>query len=181
MQFTPSHPRRGLIPAISTLVAGTVLAGTALAAALPSGPAVDSGQEAPKPTFDESADSPTLLKTQAHHAGEKHKRVLIIWGAEETADLGLFKALRRGKLAEWPIYYDFDILPIAVGAGAVSGNAMAEALGAKIGSLPALSLLDADMQVLSHRGTADWWMNDEWNKEAIAGYLLPLVLDPQDA
>ena len=119
--------------------------------AVPAAPATRQPQ-APRKTYNETADAKTQIATAIAGADESDIRVLVNWGANDDERCAKFsQAQRAPELAE-PRFFSDEYKVVYVNVGRADRNMdVAAAYGAKpvAGELPYLTVLDENGKVLA--------------------------------
>jgi len=105
----------------------------------------------PLPTYD-AANLEARIAAASAHARDENRRVLVAWGSNaDKASQALIELTVRNSDVSRKLLYEYDV----VRADAAGNDCVAAKLGAKVttGTLPQLTVLDAEGHVLANEGT----------------------------
>ncbi len=114
-------------------------------------------QQAPPPPYNESADAPGAIATAIAGAATDDIRVLINWGANDDPGSKKFAEARRAPAIAEPRFFSDEYKVVNVDVGHLDKNldlARSYSVNLFAGSLPALTVLDADGRVIANTTAA---------------------------
>ena len=135
-----------------------------------------------KPTFDPGADAKAAVSEATAFALKKHKRVLLVWGHDAGGEhVKLVETLRKAR-EPWPFYYEYQIVPVHVGANGADNAELAKTLGVeKLTPDPFMTILDAKGKPLANRDASAFRDGKGWSTEKLAELLVEFAVEPEDA